>query len=151
MAIQQKFVRLEPYSAALGECYELMTGRNFGAVDRIAFRFFLFHLIGNHLHRLELPEIFHLHETASRFDPRFGGEQKFAIFRAKPLLEVEKRDLTFSVVKPGCFAFILDGDEICVGDVKAGLDFVRSKAEDESRFSGCTSKRILEIPAGSLE
>jgi hypothetical protein len=69
-------------------------------------------------------------ETASRFDPKFGGEQKFVVFKTEPSLEVEKRELAFRIVKPGCFIFILDGDEICVGDVKAGLDFVRSKAED---------------------
>jgi hypothetical protein len=69
-------------------------------------------------------------ETASRFDRRFGGQEKFGVFKTKPVLEVEKRDLTFQVVRPGNYAFILDGDEICGGDVKAGLDFVRSKAED---------------------
>lgn len=69
-------------------------------------------------------------EVASQFDPKFGGQQKFAVFKTKPALEVEKRDLTFSIVKQGCFAFILDGDEQCFGDVKAGLDYVRSKADD---------------------
>lgn len=73
-------------------------------------------------------------ETASRFDPRFGGSQKFGILRTNPMLEVEKRDLMFSNTNPkliehGGYKFILDGDEICIGDVKAGLEYVRENAE----------------------
>ncbi len=69
-------------------------------------------------------------ETASRFDPRFyltgGNPQKFVVFPTEPMLEVEKRDLFFAVVREGGYLFIIDGDEIAVGDVKAGLDFVRA-------------------------
>jgi hypothetical protein len=69
-------------------------------------------------------------ETASRFDPRFyltgGMPQKFVVYPVDPMPEVEKRDLFFKLVRPGGYLFIIDGDEITVGDVKAGLDFVRT-------------------------
>jgi hypothetical protein len=76
-------------------------------------------------------------DCASRFDPRwFAAEminQKVVYFSTDatfgPMLEVEKRDLMFQSARPGGFLFILDGDEICVGDVKAGLDFVRANPE----------------------
>jgi hypothetical protein len=97
-------------------------------------------------------------DVASQFDPRFGREQKFAVFKTKPLLEVEKRDLTFEVIRPGCLAFIIDGDEICIGNVKEGLDFVRSQAEDgisvfwiyvdEPRGNPGWKPRIIKIDEG---
>ena len=75
-------------------------------------------------------------ETASRFDPRFyltgGNPQKFALFKTEPVLEVEKRDLMFSIVKAGGYLLIIDGDEVAIGDVKAGLDYVR--ANDDKRI-----------------
>src|SRR5487761_554178 len=68
-------------------------------------------------------------ETASRFDPRFyltgGNPQKFIVYPVDPMKEVEKRDLFFKLVRPGGYLFVMDGDEVAVGDVKAGLDFVR--------------------------
>ncbi len=68
-------------------------------------------------------------ETASRFDPKFyltgGNPQKFVVYPVDPMREVEKRDLMFKLVRPGGYLFILDGDEVAIGDVKAGLDFVR--------------------------
>ncbi len=69
-------------------------------------------------------------ETASRFDPRFyltgGNSQKFVVYPTEPMFEVEKRDLFFGLVREGGYLFIVDGDEIAIGDVKAGLDFVRA-------------------------
>ncbi|MHB8565732.1 MAG: hypothetical protein ACYC7D_05390 [Nitrososphaerales archaeon] len=77
-------------------------------------------------------------ESASRFDPRYFREeyrltQKFVYLDVEsvlgPTLEVEKRDYTFQYIPRGSYAFIIDGDEICVGDVKAGLEFVRANAD----------------------
>lgn len=90
-------------------------------------------LEGRYLDFPELPEDGTeriISETASRFDPRFyltgGNSQKFIVYPCDVIKEVEKRDLFFKLVKPGAYLFILDGDEIAIGDVKAGLDFVRA-------------------------
>ncbi|MHB8603524.1 MAG: hypothetical protein ACYC9R_12895 [Nitrosotalea sp.] len=76
-------------------------------------------------------------DVALRFDPRwFVGNtmnQKFVYvntdFAYGPMLEVEKRQLMLDVVRARGFLFILDGDEICVGDVKTGLDIVRANPD----------------------
>jgi hypothetical protein len=77
-------------------------------------------------------------ETALRFDPKYFKEefhvpQKFVYldieYSLGPMLEVEKREFTFEYIPSGTYAFIIDGDEICVGDVKAGLDYVRANSE----------------------
>jgi hypothetical protein len=74
-------------------------------------------------------------ETASRFDPRFvSNGQKFAVFRTKPVLPFEKKNVIFAVVRSGCYAFLVHGDEICVGDVKSGLDYVREHALESEIF-----------------
>lgn len=76
-------------------------------------------------------------DVASRFDPRWfvaqAMNQKFLYFDTDsiygPMLEVEKRSLIFHVVRQRGFLFIIDGDEIPIGDVKAGLDFVRANPD----------------------
>ncbi len=42
------------------------------------------------------------------------------------LTEIEKRNILYSGVPGGNWIFIIDGDEICVGDVKRGLEKVRA-------------------------
>lgn len=77
-------------------------------------------------------------ESASRFDPKYFREefrisQKFVYldieYSLGPMLEVEKREFTFQYIPQGSFAFIIDGDEVCIGDVKAGLDHVRANPD----------------------
>jgi len=76
-------------------------------------------------------------DVSSRFDPRwFIGQAmnpKIVYFNTEsaygPMLEIEKRDLFFQTVRPNGFLFTINGDEVCVGDVKAGLDFVRTNPE----------------------
>ncbi|MHB1868419.1 MAG: hypothetical protein ACYCPP_05680 [Nitrososphaerales archaeon] len=76
-------------------------------------------------------------DVCSRFDPRwFVGSamtQKFVYVDAEaafgPMLEVEKRDLMFQTIRERGFLFIIDADEIAIGDVKAGLDFVRANPD----------------------
>lgn len=76
-------------------------------------------------------------DVSSRFDPQWfvGGimSQKFVYVNTEnafgAMLEVEKRDLMFQTVKERGFLFIIDGDEIAIGDVKAGLDFVRANPD----------------------
>ncbi len=104
-----------------------------------------------------------LSDVASRFDPRwFAGEiinQKVVYCSTDiaygPMLEVEKRDLMFQAARPHGFLFIIDGDEVCVGDVKAGLDFVRAnpdtkifwvKVEEEGNPGW--KPRIIKLEAG---
>ena len=72
-----------------------------------------------------------------------------------PMLEVEKRDLFFQTVRPGGFLFIIDGDEICVGDVKAGLEQVRANPETkifwvqvEEEGNPGWKPRIIKVEAG---
>ena len=76
-------------------------------------------------------------DVCQRFDPRwFAGNvmtQKFVYVNTEaafgPMLEVEKRDLMFQTVRERGFLFIIDGDEAAIGDVKAGLDFVRANQD----------------------
>ena len=76
-------------------------------------------------------------DVCQRFDPRwFQGSvmtQKCVYVNTDlafgPMLEVEKRDLMFQTIRERGFLLIIDGDEIAIGDVKAGLDFVRSNPE----------------------
>jgi|SRR5579875_706964 len=76
-------------------------------------------------------------DVASRFDPQWFRDavmnQKFVYFNTEsaygPMLEVEKRQLMFDVVREHGYLFIIDGDEICVGDVKLGLEFVRANPD----------------------
>jgi hypothetical protein len=98
-------------------------------------------------------------EAASRYDPQFYKEgkmtQKFVIFDTEPMTETEKRGLFFKMVIPGRFLFILDGDEVCIGDVKAGLDFVRSNPDKEifwvwveEEGNPCWKPRIIKVQSG---
>ena len=76
-------------------------------------------------------------DVASRFDPRWfvaqTMNQKFVYFDTEsthgPMLEVEKRSLLFQAVRERGFLFIIDGDEVAVGDVKAGFEFVKSNPD----------------------
>ena len=98
---------------------------------------------GRFLDFKEIPED-HTYEIISdvcqRFDPRwFTGDtmtQKFVYVNTEaafgPMLEAEKRDLMFQTIRDGGFLFIIDGDEVPIGDVKAGLDFVRANSEKKS-------------------
>lgn len=45
------------------------------------------------------------------------------------LPETKKRDLFFGLIREGFYAFIIDGDEVAIGDVKAGFEHMaRSQA-----------------------
>ena len=99
-------------------------------------------------------------ETASRFDPKFyltgGNPQKFVVYPLDPLKEVEKRDLFFQLVRPGGYLFVMDGDEVAVGDVKAGLDFVRENEPTkifwvyvEERGNPGWKPRIIRVEEGT--
>ncbi|HZW58250.1 MAG TPA: hypothetical protein VFF30_18320 [Nitrososphaerales archaeon] len=98
-------------------------------------------LDGRFLDFPELPEddtVKIVQESASRFDPQYFKDnlqilQKFVYldieFGLGPMLEVEKRQFTFEYIPSGSYAFIIDGDEVAIGDVKAGLDFVRNNED----------------------
>jgi hypothetical protein len=93
-------------------------------------------LEGRYLDYPELPEDSTdkiVSETASRFDPQFHftmrNPQKFVFFPVDPMAEKEKREILLKVVRPGGYLFSIEGDEIVVGDVKAGLDFVRENEQ----------------------
>ncbi len=51
-------------------------------------------------------------------------------FNRPNLTEVDKRNELFSRVKEGHWIFWIDGDEVCVGDVKKGLDKIRHAYTD---------------------
>ncbi len=102
-------------------------------------------------------------DVSSRFDPRwFAAEiinQKVVYFSTDatygPMLEVEKRDLMFQAARPNGFLFILDGDEVCIGDVKKGLEFVRANPETkifwikvEEDGNPGYKPRIIKLEAG---
>lgn len=50
------------------------------------------------------------------------------------LTEVDKRNAVFSMVPEDDWIFWIDGDEVCVGDVKKGLDKVRNAKVDLCRI-----------------
>lgn len=76
-------------------------------------------------------------DVSQRFDPRWFANgmmtQKFVYVNTETafgaMLETEKRDLMFQTIRENGVLFIVDGDEIPIGDVKSGLDFVRANPD----------------------
>ncbi len=70
--------------------------------------------------------------AASKYDPeKTGKPSKFMLYNLDVITEVEKYNLFFSLIRPNNYFFMIEPNEIVIGDVKKGFDIIRNSPEKE--------------------